>query len=197
MADYSMEIGRGTTLQFGAGLTQVNSAGRGKLAYDASASLGKIIQSNTFSLSYFQSSTELVGLGSTSTTQRATVDWNRAFGKLTAAASASGYESKGILNNLLSTKGITATSNVGIPVTGKLTVSASGTFDSIRGSGTPSFTQKRIFATGNIGFAMTQTLSLSGGVTFQDTRQNATFNFTQRRAFITLRYTEPNLKRFP
>jgi hypothetical protein len=195
-ADYSKQIGPNTTVQVGAGLTQVNSGGAGKLNYDATASIAKTIQSNVFSLSYAQTSTEQLGLGSTSTVRRGTVDWNRAFGMLTTAASVSAYKSEGTLGNSLDLKGLEAVSSIGIPITTKLTLSVNGRYENTRDSGTPSLKQTRSYATGNIGYAVTTTVSISGGVSYQDTRQSGLFNFTQKRAFIALRYSEPNLTRF-
>lgn len=195
-ADYSRQIGPNTTVRVGAGLTQVNSAGAGKLNYDANASIAKTIQSNVFSLSYVQTSTEQLGLSSTSTTRRGMVNWNRAFGMLTAAASVSAYKSDGTLGNSLDLKGLEAASNIGIPITTKLALSANGRYENTRDSGTPSFRQTRLSATGNIGYAVTTTVSISGGVSFQDSRQSGLFNFSQQRAFIALRYSEPNLTRF-
>jgi len=195
-ADYSKQIGANTTVQVGAGLTQVNSGGAGNLNYDALASVVKTIQANVFSLSYTQSSTEQLGLGSTSTVRRGTVDWHRPFGMLTAAASASAYKSEGTLSSTLDLRGLEAVTNIGIPITQKLNISATGTYDNTRGNGAANLSQTHLIATGNIGYAMTTTVSITGGVSFQDTKQTGTFNFTQKRAFISLRYNQPNLTRF-
>ena len=194
-AGYSTQIGPGTTLQFGAGISQVNSLGRGRLSYDASARLGKTVQSNMFSLGFTQSSTERVGLGSTTTTRRADLNWNRAFGKVVASAGAFAYDSKGILSNALNTKGATGTGNVTVPINTRLSISGGVSYEKTKGAGTFSFTQQRTFASGNIAFALTRTLSISGGATDQDIQQTATPTFSRRSLFLSLRYSEPSLLR--
>jgi hypothetical protein len=146
-AGYSMMVFRDWTLQFGAGLSQVNSQGTagGNLSYDAAASIGRSIQSNTFSLSYSQDSTEPIGVGSTFTTQRASLSWNRSVGKITPSASVSAYESKGTLGNTLDVKGISANANIGFPLSQTLSISAGATYQATKGVGAFDFIQKRAF----------------------------------------------------
>jgi hypothetical protein len=195
-AGYSMQIGPDTTLQIGAGLSQVNSGGRGELGYDASTSVQKTIQSNNFFLSFNQSNTEIVGLGSTSLTRRGDFGWNRAFGKTTASAAVSIYDSGATLNNTVDTRGATATVNGAVPITDRLSLSGGVRFERTTGSGTPSFTQRRIVVSGRLAYAISPTLSFSGGVAAQNIRETAVPNFTQKSVVFSLQYTEPNLKRF-
>jgi len=159
-AGYALHVGRDMTMHISAGLSQVNNQGSsgGYLGYDATALLEKTLVSNRFSVGYTQDSKESIGIGSNFTTRRATLDWDRAFGKITASASASVYDSKGTLNNGLRVRGVRASGNVGYPIT--------------------------------------RTLSISGGATYQSTRKTGIFDFTQERVFFSLRYSEPNLKRF-
>jgi len=61
---YSDQIVPGLTLQIGAGVSKVTSAGSGGdyVGYDTSASLKKLVKANTFSLSYNQDSGQASGV---------------------------------------------------------------------------------------------------------------------------------------
>lgn len=79
---------------------------------------------------------------------------------------------------------------------GKFSTSAAlGGFDS---KGTLNNFQRLrgVKAMGDVAYPVSRTLSVAGGITYQSNRRSAVFDFNQSRVFISLRYSEPNLKRF-
>ncbi len=195
-ADYSKGIGRHFALQIGSGISAVNTHGTsgGKLNYDAIFGLStNAVLSNSFSLVFSQSSTDRVGLGSSSLTRRGSLNWNRPMGKLTTSAAISAYDSRGNLSNTARVRGGIGVANISIALTGSLSFSGSAHYQTTKNASSSGFSQRRVFYSSSLALALSSTLSLSGGATYDDSSQSGILNFSQRRVFLSLRYSEPNL----
>jgi hypothetical protein len=141
-------VAKDTTLSLSVGPSHVKNlnASGGNMSYQASASLAKRIERNSFHLTVSQDSANASGLGSISKTRRVTAGFSRTFGRrVSAFVDASAFDSSGVLGNPYDTRGTTATGNLGFILARNLSLHGGVQFQRYTQAEPHNFSQKRVF----------------------------------------------------
>jgi len=148
-AGLTNELARGTTVRFTIGpsfVTDPDASGK-FTSYEATASLEQKVKENNFTLAFSQDNGNVTGLGSISKTRRATLGFNRALGRrVNVFADATGFDSTGILDNTIDTRGLSASANMGFSLTTKLSVQGGVSYQRYTRPSDFESSQKRVFA---------------------------------------------------
>lgn len=144
---YSTRVGRDLNLQFSVGASQTQDlvSRQSYVGYNTSASFGRTIQNNSFSLFYNQTSGESIGLGSISNTRTAGISVNRAQKNLNIYLNASAFETVGTLANTLNARGVQGAATIGIPLSSRWAVQGGVQYQQYDHSSPIAVSQKRVF----------------------------------------------------
>jgi hypothetical protein len=142
-------IGRDVTFQLTGGPSYVQAgASSGNYAsYNASASIGKPIKSNTLSVSYAHTSGQSTGVGSLSNSDHAGFGLSRKIGKRGSLfTDVSAFDTRSSLGAAYSTRGVAASASVGISVSRKWSVQVGGQYQRYDQTSVFGSEQKRVYA---------------------------------------------------
>jgi hypothetical protein len=144
---FRTEIAQALFFELTGGPSYVSSLGgaSGYLRYNAGASLGRQGRSFGFSLYYSASSGESSGLGSVSDTQRAGVSAGHSGGPVTVSVDVSAFDTRGRLDNVQRTRGVSGSATLGYPMTDTLTLQVGTRYQRYTNTSTFAFTQERVF----------------------------------------------------
>jgi hypothetical protein len=144
---YSTRFGRDIDmhLSVGASQTQEVVSHLNYVGYTTSASLGKTLQNNQFSLFYNQISGDSSGLGSISNTRQVGFSLSRAQKNVAIVLNVSAFDTSGILDNTLNARGVQGAATLGIPLTRTWSVRAGGQIQEYDHTSAIGLSQKRVF----------------------------------------------------
>jgi hypothetical protein len=111
--------------------------------------VNRTIENQSFSLFYIQAAGQTSGLGSTSDTRRGGVEMTRTLGDAGLALNVSAFDTRGVLDNSLDTRGISASATIGVPLGDTLGFLGGGQFQKSTGAAAFAFTQARLFVSLN------------------------------------------------
>lgn len=149
-AGMSRVLAKDTSLRLTVGPSYVRHAGvreeGNNLGYQATATLTKAIERNSFHATYAQDNALSTGLGSVSTTRRASAGFSRAFNRrLAGFADFSAFDGRAYIGNVLNSRGLSATGNVSVTLAKKLSLQGGVTFLRYSEPAPYAVTQKRVF----------------------------------------------------
>jgi hypothetical protein len=144
----SSEIAKGTVVGARGGISHVKSiGGDASASYEAAANLNKSIKDNIVILSVSQDYGHPNGFSSVSRNRQASVGLSRGFGRHVGFfANASVFDSQGVLDNNLDSRGGNATANLGFSFTQSLSLHIGAQLQRYTKPVELAFTQKRVFA---------------------------------------------------
>lgn len=145
---YSATLGRSWRVVLGGGASVVKSVGAfgDYFGVDASASLGKTLEAGTFFVRYNRDTGQQGGLGSTSNTQRFAVTWSQNLSRTsTLFIDGNVFDTKGILDNFLNSRGYSVSANVGYNLSAKLSLHFGGQIQEYLEPAEFAFDQQRLF----------------------------------------------------
>lgn len=148
--NYSNQLMPGLNVDFGAGISRVNSEGSAGsyTGYNSSANLRRTVgKKSSLSLHFTQVSGDSGGLGTISNTRTAGFSFNHATKVATFFSDVSLFDTQGALDNPYSAHGGSATANIGFPISTKWSLQTGAQYQRYEGSSLFDFTQKRVFMT--------------------------------------------------
>ena len=146
---FSSMIAKDTVVSWGLGASHARSAGTSNFTagYEGSAGVSRRIKGNTFSVRASQDGGHPNGLGSVSRNRVLSLGVDR---KLSSVVnlflSASAFDSRGVLDNHLNSRGTSAAGNLGFAITRTLSVQVGAQYQRYSEPAPIAFTQKRLFA---------------------------------------------------
>jgi hypothetical protein len=147
-AGYSYRFGNDMQFQVKAGPSYANNpqSGRSYASYNASASLQKILKTNTISLYASQTSGDATGLGGVSDSRTAGFSFNHRLAQnMTVSADTSAFDSQAKLGNSFSTRGGSAALTVGVSFTKTISLNWGGQYQRYQQLAPFGYEQKRLF----------------------------------------------------
>jgi hypothetical protein len=141
-------LAKDTSLRLTVGPSYVRHAGPdgANLGYQATASLTKAIERNSFHASFAQDNAMSTGLGSVSTTRTASAGFSRAFNRrVSGFADFSAFDGRAYIGNVLNSRGLSATGNVSVTLAKNLSLQGGVTFLRYSEPAPYAVTQKRVF----------------------------------------------------
>lgn len=147
---YSNQLMPGLNVDIGTGISRVNSQGTAGsyTGYNSSANLRRTVgKTSSLSLNFTQNSGDASGLGTISSTRSAGFSFNHATKAATFFASVSLFDTQGTLDNPYSSRGGSATANVGFPISSRWSLQTGAQYQRYAGSSLFNFAQKRVFFT--------------------------------------------------
>jgi hypothetical protein len=146
IAAYSHNFSPTLTLQVTGGPSYVDTLGRKYLGYNASASLQKVVRSNTFGLHYARSNGESSGYGSVSGMWHAGIGVNRRVGsRTTASADLSVFDSRAKDGVSYRMRGASAVASIGLALNKSVSLNWGGEYQRYDQTSVFGFSQKRVF----------------------------------------------------
>jgi hypothetical protein len=145
----SNQLAKETSFNSSFGISHVQNSGDSSYSasFEGSASLAQTIKRNIFDLSFSQNYGHPSGLGAVSRNRRASLGVSRELGRhVNVYASANVSDSKGILDNTVSSRGGGAAANVGFLLTQQLSLQVGAQLQRYTQPAPFAFTQKRLFA---------------------------------------------------
>lgn len=147
-SNYTTVIDRSWRVVLGGGASHVKSVGAfgDYVGINAGASLGKTLEAGTVFVRYDRDTGQQGGLGSTSNTQRFAVSWSQELSRTSSLFLDGGvFETKGILDNFLNSRGYSVSANVGYNLSAKLSLHFGGQVQEYTEPAELAFDQKRLF----------------------------------------------------
>jgi hypothetical protein len=144
---YSTRFGRDLDMHLSVGASQTQDvvSHLNYVGYNTSASLGKTLQNNAFSLFYSQVSGDASGLGSISNTRQVGLSLSRLQKNVQVVLNVSAFDTAGILDNTFNARGVQGAAALGIPITGNWSVRAGGQIQEYDHTSAIGLAQKRVF----------------------------------------------------
>jgi hypothetical protein len=145
---YTTLVNRTWRILLGGGASHVKSVGAfgDYFGINASASLGKDLEAGTIFVRYDRDTGQQGGLGSTSNTQRFAASWSQSLSRVsTLFLDGSIFDTKGILDNYLKSRGYSVSANVGYNLSTKLSLHFGGQIQEYTEPAELAFDQKRLF----------------------------------------------------
>lgn len=145
LAGYSTNVFRDFTLSITAGVSETREGGASTVGLNSSASLGKTVNNNSFVLHFTQTSGGTSGLGALSNARVAGLSLSHGGRHMNEFIDVSGFDSKGILGNTFSQRGVWGTASLGLVLSKQWSAQVGAFYQAYDHTSTFGFTEKRAF----------------------------------------------------